>query len=148
MSNRIEKQIQLKAPIERVWRALTDHVEFGQWFRVKLEGPFEPGKTSEGQIAYPGYEHLRWEAKVVKMEKPHSFAFTWHPFAVDQEVDYSSEQPTLVEFTLKPTEGGTHLTVVESGFDAVPEHRREEAMRMNEGGWEEQMTNIQAHVET
>jgi uncharacterized protein YndB with AHSA1/START domain len=148
MPNRIEKQIQLKAPIERVWRALTDHVEFGQWFRVKLEGPFEAGKTSEGQIAYPGYEHLRWEAKVVKMERPHSFAFTWHPYAVDTEVDYSDEEPTLVEFTLTPTEGGTHLTVVESGFDAVPEYRREEAMRMNEDGWEEQMTNIQAHVET
>ena len=147
MSDRIEKSIELKAPVERVWRALTDHVEFGQWFRVALDGPFVPGEPSRGHMTYPGYEHVRWAAEVVAMEPPRLFSFTWHPYAVDPDKDYSGETPTLVEFRLEPAAAGTRLVVTESGFDAVPSERREEAMRMNEGGWEQQVRNIQAHVE-
>ena len=147
MSDCIEKSIDLKAPVERVWRALADHREFGQWFRVKLEEPFAPGKVSRGHITYPGYEHLRWEAVVQQMEEPRLFSFTWHPYAVDPDVDYSPETPTLVEFRLEPIATGTRLTVTESGFDALPPHRRATAFRMNEGGWAEQVLNIRAHVE-
>lgn len=148
MTDRIEKTIELNAPIERVWRALTDHVEFGQWFRVKLDGPFVLGEASSGRIIYPGYEHLAWEAGIVAMERPHLFAFTWHPYAVDPDVDYSAEPPTRVEFRLEPTPAGTRLTVTESGFDALPAHRRELALRSNDGGWAEQVRNIKAHVES
>lgn len=147
MTDRIEKSIELKAPVERVWRALTDTSEFGAWFRVRLEGPFKVGEVTRGKITYPGFEHLVWESKVVTMDSPKVFAFTWHPYAVDPDVDYSKEPPTLVEFHLTPTEDGTRLVVVESGFDALPAGRRPEALRMNEGGWEEQMRNIKAHVE-
>jgi uncharacterized protein YndB with AHSA1/START domain len=101
MTDRIEKQIELKAPVARVWRALTDFREFGSWFRVKLQGPFEVGKTVRGHITYPGYEHLAWEAVVVRMEPERLFAFTWHPYAVDPQVDYSKETPTLVEFRIE-----------------------------------------------
>lgn len=147
MADRIEKSIELNAPIERVWRALTDHNEFGAWFRVNLEGPFTPGGTARGHITHPGYEHVRWEAEIQQVEAPSLFSFTWHPYAVDPEVDYSGEAPTLVEFRLEPTAKGTRLTVVESGFDALPSRRRPDALRMNERGWGAQMTNIQAHVE-
>jgi uncharacterized protein YndB with AHSA1/START domain len=147
MTNRIEKSVEINAPIERVWKALTDYREFGEWFRVKLEGPFMPGAVSRGHITYPGYEHLIWEATVVKMEKPHQFSFTWHPYAVDPNVDYSKETPTLVEFRLEPSGNGTRLTVTESGFDKLPKHRMPEAIRMNEGGWAAQMENVRAHVE-
>lgn len=147
MSDRIEKTIELKAPPSRVWRALTDHREFGAWFRVALEGPFVVGETSRGHITYPGYEHIVWEAKVMAMEPQSYFAFTWHPYAVDPKADYSAETPTLVEFRLEPTAGGgTRLTLTESGFDRIPPQRRAEAFRMNEGGWEEQMENIRAHL--
>ena len=146
MNDRIEKQVELKAPISKVWRALTDHREFGEWFRVKLEGPFVPGQVSRGQITYPGYEHLKWEATVQQMEPEKLFSFTWHPYAVDPKIDYSNEQPTLVEFTLKKTANGTLLTVTESGFDKIPSGRRLEAFRMNDGGWAEQMKNIEKHV--
>lgn len=147
MSDRIEKTIELKAPPLRVWRALTDHREFGAWFRVALEGPFVVGETSRGHIIYPGYEHIVWEAKVMAMEPQTYFAFTWHPYAVDPKADYSAETPTLVEFRLEPTAGGgTRLTLTESGFDRIPPQRRTEAFRMNEGGWEEQMENIRAHL--
>jgi uncharacterized protein YndB with AHSA1/START domain len=142
----IEKSIELKAPVSRVWRALTNHVEFGQWFRVTLEEPFAPGKTVRGRITYPGYEHLRWEAIVQKMEPEQLFSFTWHPYAVDPKADYSKEPPTLVEFRLKPSLAGTQLVVRESGFDRIPPERRSEAFRMNEGGWTEQMENIKRHV--
>src|SRR4030088_2519907 len=143
MSNSIEKRIELKAPVSRVWRALTDHREFGEWFRVKLDGPFVPGETSHGQITYPGYEHIKFEAVVQKMEPERFFSYTWHPYAVDPDVDYSTEKPTLVEFTLEPTASGTLLTVSESGFDKIPANRRAEAFRKNEGGWAIQMENIQ-----
>ena len=147
MTDRIEKSVELKAPVSRVWRALTDHHEFGSWFRVKLDGPFVPGRTVRGQITYPGYEHLKWEAVVQKMEPERLFSFTWHPYAIDPDQDYSNEVPTLVEFTLEKIAAGTLLRVVESGFDKLPDKRRLEAFRMNEGGWSEQMKNIAQHVE-
>lgn len=145
-TGRIEKKIELKAPVARVWRALTDYREFGEWFRVKLEGAFVPGQVSRGHITYPGYEHYKWEAVVQKVEPEKYFSFTWHPYAVDLKVDYSKEKPTLVEFRLEPISGGTLLVVTESGFDQVPAHRRDEALRMNDGGWTEQMKNIERHV--
>ena len=147
MSDQIEKTIELNAPVDRVWRALTDHNEFGEWFRVKLDGPFQPGKVSTGRITIPGFEHVKWNATVKRMEAPSVFSFTWHPYAVDTAVDYSDETPTLVEFRLEPSAKGTRLIVVESGFDAVPSHRRLEAFRMNDGGWSAQIKNIKAHVE-
>jgi uncharacterized protein YndB with AHSA1/START domain len=146
MESRIEKRVALQAPVARVWRALTDYREFGQWFRVKLDGPFVPGQVSRGHITYPGYEHLRWEAVVEKMEPERLFSFTWHPYAVDLQKDYSTETPTLVEFGLEKTPTGTLLRVTESGFDKIPSERRVEALRMNDGGWVEQMKNIAAHV--
>lgn len=146
MINEIEKRIELKAPVARVWRALTDYREFGEWFRVKLDGPFVPGQVSRGHITYPGYEHIKWEAVVQKMEPERLFSFTWHPYSVDPKIDYSTETPTLVEFTLEKTAGGTLLLLTESGFDKIPAARRAEALRMNDGGWTEQMKNIENHV--
>ena len=146
MSNVIEKQIELNAPVSRVWRALTDYREFGEWFGVKLDGPFMPGEISTGRITYPGYEHLKWEAAVQKIERERLFSFTWHPYAVDPKVDYSKEPATLVEFRLEPKDKGTVLYLTESGFDALPKDRRFEAFRMNEDGWTEQMTNIENHL--
>jgi uncharacterized protein YndB with AHSA1/START domain len=147
MSDRIEKTIELKAPVSRVWRALTDHHEFGAWFRVRMDGPFVPGQVARGQITYLGYEHLRWEAVIQKMEPERLFSFTWHPFAGDPNHDYSVEPPTLVEFTLQKIPSGTLLRVVESGFDKIPSGRRAEAFRMNDQGWSEQVKNITRHVE-
>lgn len=146
MTDRIEKRIEIKAPVSRVWRALTDYREFGEWFRVKLEDPFVPGKTSRGHIIYPGYEHLIWEAVIQKMEPERLFSFTWHPYAVDPKIDYSSEPPTLVEFKLEKTSTGTLLLLTESGFDKIPAGRRPEAFRMNDDGWTQQMKNIEDYV--
>jgi uncharacterized protein YndB with AHSA1/START domain len=146
MRNRVEKQIELKASVERVWRALTDFNEFGEWFRVKLEGPFVEGQVARGMVTHPGYEHVKWEAVVVKMEAERLFSYTWHPYAVDPAIDYSKETPTLVEFRLEAIAGGTLLTVTESGFEKIPAERRDVALRMNEGGWTQQMKNIERHV--
>jgi uncharacterized protein YndB with AHSA1/START domain len=146
MQNRIEKRIELKAPVARVWRALTDFNEFGEWFRVKLDGPFVEGQVARGMITHPGYEHVKWEVVVVKMEPERLFSYNWHPYAVDPAIDYSKETPTLVEFHLEAIEGGTLLTVTESGFEKIPADRRAEALRMDEGGWTAQMKNIERHV--
>ena len=146
MNDRIEKRIELNAPVSRVWRALTDYQQFGQWFRVNLETPFVPGKPTRGHITYPGYEHLAMELVVTRMEPEHLFSFTWHPHAIDPEKDYSQEAPTLVEFRLEQNGNGTVLFLTESGFDRIPEDRRLIAFRSNEGGWTEQMKNIQNYV--
>ena len=145
--NRIERHIDLKASPSRVWKALTDHNEFGQWFGVKLEGPFIVGTTVAGKLTYEGYENLKWAVDVVTMEPERYFSFTWHPFAMDEKIDYSNETPTLVEFTLEAKGSGTHLVVTESGFDKLPSNRRLEAFRMNNEGWVEQLENIAKHVE-
>jgi uncharacterized protein YndB with AHSA1/START domain len=145
-NNRIEKQIDLEAPVSRVWRALTDYREFGEWFRVKLEGPFVAGKVAGGFITWPGYEHLRMEVVVQKIEPERYFSYTWHPYAIDPKVDYSKETPTLVEFTLEESAKGTLLKVTESGFEKISSARRLEAFRMNDNGWAQQLKNIESHV--
>jgi uncharacterized protein YndB with AHSA1/START domain len=146
-TDRIEKRIELKAPVARVWRALADHQQFGAWFKVELDGPFAPGKVVRGRITHPGYQHVRWEAVVVEMVPERLFSFRWHPYAADAGVDYSGEPRTLVEFRLEETAGGTLLRLTESGFDALPDgRRRAEAFRMNDGGWAEQLKNIERHV--
>lgn len=146
-TDRIEKQILLKAPRSRVWQALADAESFGEWFGVRFEGQrFVPGQTTQGRITYPGYEHLLMQVDVQRVEPERLLSFHWHPYAVDPEIDYSQEAPTLVEFTLEEVDGGTLLRVVESGFDRVPASRRDEAFRMNSGGWEEQMKNIERYV--
>lgn len=147
MSDRIEKSVELNAPIERVWRAISDHREFGAWFLVRLDQPFEPGKESTGQMTYPGYEHLPWLARVERMEPPHYFSFRWSPYGGESGKDYSADPWTLVEFRLEPNGAGTRLLVAESGFDALPVEYRDKARRLNEGGWEEQMGNIKAYVD-
>jgi uncharacterized protein YndB with AHSA1/START domain len=146
MNDKIEKRLELKAPVSRVWRALTNHREFGEWFRVKLDGPFVAGQVSTGHITHPGYEHVKWNAVVQKIEPERLFSFTWHPYGIDPKVDYSKETPTLVEFTLEKTATGTLLVVTESGFDKIPSGRRDEAFLKNDGGWTAQMKNIESYV--
>lgn len=146
--DRIEKQVELSASRERVWQALTDYLQFGEWFRIKLDGPFVDGQSVSGQITHPGYEHLRVEFVVAALQPQDYFAYRWHPYAIDASHDYSAEPMTLVEFRLSDTAGGgTLLSVVESGFENVPAERRAEAFRMNSGGWAAQMGNIQRYVD-
>lgn len=146
-TDRIERKVLLKAPRARVWRALSNAEEFGSWFGVKLQGKtFAPGQRTHGQISYPGYEYLVFEVWIERMEPQRLLSWRWHPAAIEKDVDYSAEPTTLVTFELADADGGTLLTVVESGFDNVPPHRRLGAFRMNSEGWEEQMKRIEQHV--
>lgn len=150
MSDRIEKQIELRASLSRVWSALTDYRQFGEWFHVKLDGPFVEGEVSRGQITHPGYEHIKWEATIEKMEPERLFAFTWpHPRSLDPAKysgDHSNDPTTRVEFRLEKTKNGTLLRLTESGFDSLPADFRLEAFRRNDGGWAAQMKNIESYV--
>lgn len=146
-TDRIERQIHIKAPRSKVWRALADAESFGDWFGVALKGKrFVAGEPCEGNITYPGYEHLVWKVMVERIEPERLLSFRWHPYAVDPNVDYSNESATLVEFELEETTDGTVLRLVESGFDQIPLHRRSEAFRMNSNGWDMQMKNIEVYV--
>lgn len=144
--DRITRIVELTAPPARVWRALTDHEEFGTWFRIRLDGPFRVGALVTGRITSPGYEGLQWSALVESMEPEQRFAFSWHPFDVDPETDLSDEPKTLVEFVLEPTASGTRLTITESGFSNIPDPRRLEALRSNRKGWDVQAQHIADHV--
>jgi uncharacterized protein YndB with AHSA1/START domain len=150
VAEQIQKRVELKAPVSRVWQAITDYRQFGEWFRVKLDGPFVAGRKSTGYITYPGYEYVRWEADVVAMEPERLFSFTWsHPKSLDKahySPDYSKDPKTLVEFRLEKTANGTLLVLTESGFENIPAEWRAESFRRNEGGWSEQMKNIEKYV--
>ena len=146
-TDRIEKKVVLKAPRARVWRAIADAEEFGRWFGCRLDGPFAAGRTVGGRITDPpGYEHLQLAMVVDRIEPEQLFAYRWHPYAVDPKRDYSKEPMTLVELRLADAPGGTELTIVESGFDAIPAERRAEALKMNTGGWNMQAERIARHV--
>jgi len=145
-TDRIEKQVVLKAPRARVWRAISNAEEFGAWFGVKFAGAFAPGARVAGRITHKGYEKAPFEITVERMEPERLFSFRWHPYAIDPDVDYSGEPTTLIELTLDEVPGGTRLTVVESGFDRVPLARRAKAFEMNEKGWAGQMKAIEAYL--
>jgi len=156
-TDRIEKQVLLRAPRTRVWQALTDAREFGSWFGVKFDGPFTPGALLRGVIvptrvdaevakAQQPYEGMPFEITVDRIEPEKLFAFRWHPFAIERGVDYSREPTTLVVFALEDVPNGVMLTVTESGFDQVPLARRAKAFAANEGGWTMVMTLIEKHL--
>lgn len=143
-SDRIERKIVLKAPRSQVWRALANAEAFGKWFGVALKDKrFVAGEWTQGQVTYPGYEHVLLNVLVERVEPERVFSFRWHPYAVEPNVDYSQEPTTLVKFELDDHDGGTLLKVSESGFDHIPQTRREKAFRMDSRGWEEQMNNLE-----
>ena len=141
-TDRIEKVVTLEAPRSRVWRALTDYRQFNQWFGVALTAPFAPGATVSGLNTHPKYAHLTLTIWIESVEPERFFSFRWHPYAIEEGVDFSAEPTTLVTFTLDDAGPGTLLTVVESGFDAIPESRRARAFSMNDRGWTSQLENI------
>ncbi|MBX3188935.1 MAG: SRPBCC family protein [Labilithrix sp.] len=155
--DRIEKKILLRAPRARVWRAISDSREFGAWFGMTFEGPFVAGApikatigatTVDDEIAasQKPYEGIRVDFSVDRIEPERLISFRWHPYAIDPAVDYSREPSTLIVFELRDAEGGTLLTVTESGFDGIPLERRATAFKMNEGGWEAQMTLVEKYL--
>jgi uncharacterized protein YndB with AHSA1/START domain len=158
MSDRIEKKVLLRAPIERVWRAISDSSEFGKWFGVTFDQPFLPGAHMQG-FASPttadpdvakgqkAYEGLPFEIWIERIEPTKLLSFRWHPYAVEKGVDYSHEPTTLVEFTLEEVEGGVMLTMSESGFDRIPLERRAKVFEVNEGGWRTQVRMIALYLD-
>ena len=144
--DRIEKVVDLAAPVARVWRAITDYQEFGTWFHVRLDSPFEVGATTKGQITYPGYEHMEWISVTEQMEHERLFVFSWPPSSVDPDTDYAPDAKVVVTFRLEPTETGTRLTITETGFLQFPEPKRLEILRQNAEGWDGQAKNIAVHV--
>jgi len=148
-TDRIERKVLLKAPRARVWRALSDAAEFGSWFGVDFEGKsFVAGKAVQGKVTYPGFEHVTMEITIERVVPERLLSWRWHPAAIDPKADYSQEPTTQVVFELQEVEGGTMLTVVESGLDKIPLARRADVFRMNSSGWDEQMESIKKHVDT
>jgi uncharacterized protein YndB with AHSA1/START domain len=147
-TDRIERQVVLNASRARVWAALTGSSEFSRWFGVLLKDKFEPGARIRGPVTVPGYEHCILDFVIESLEPEKAFSWRWWPNAVDPARDYSGEPMTLVTFGLRDVPEGTLLTVVESGFEAVPAGRREEAHSANTGGWEHQMRAIAEYLES
>jgi uncharacterized protein YndB with AHSA1/START domain len=141
-TDQIVKQVTFDAPQSRVWRALTDVQQFNTWFGVNLESPFTPGAEVSGNVRFKGMEHMTMSIWIDKMEPEDFFSFRWHPYAIEEGVDYSAEPTTLVSFTLESKGDRTSVTIVESGFDAIPESRRAKAFAMNSNGWNGQSENL------
>jgi len=142
-TDRIQRQITLKAPRSRVWRAISDSKEFGDWFLSDFDGAFTPGAHVKARCRFPGYEHLRFEVWIDKVEPERLLSYRWHPCPIDPKYDYSKEPTTLVEFRLEEAKGGgTVLTVTETGFDKIPLARRAGAFKANSGGWDFQTNAI------
>lgn len=147
--DRIQKSVFLRAPLERVWRAVSDAREFGTWFGVDFDGPFRAGEQLRGRITptkvdptvakqQEPYAGTPFEWNVETIEPPHRISFRWHPFAVEKGHDYSAEPTTLITFELHEEADGTRVTITESGFSRIPLERRARAFTANEGGWEHQ----------
>lgn len=145
-TDRIEREIFLEAPRARVWRALTEAAEFGNWFGAEMRGPFAPGARVRGRVTHPGYEHMTMDITIEQMEPERLFSWRWHPGAAEPGQDFAAEPTTLVVFELTEEPGGTRLKVVETGFDRLPLDRRARALRENTEGWSAQMLNIEKHV--
>jgi uncharacterized protein YndB with AHSA1/START domain len=143
-TDQIRKSIILRAPRSRVWRALTDPAQFGQWFGASLSGQFAPGQKMRGPITIPEYEHLAFEVIVERMEPERLFSWRWQPGG-DPDVD-PTEPMTLVVFELEEVPEGTRLTVTESGFDQIPVDRRGKAYRENDEGWSGQLENLTRYL--
>lgn len=146
-TDRIEKEVTLDAPRARVWRAITDVQQFNAWFGVRLEQPFAPGAEVSGRMGREGTHQVVLTIRIEAMEPERFFSFRWTPYANEPGVDYSAEPKTLVTFTLEEVDGGTKLTIVESGFDALPASRRVKAFEMNTRGWNGQAENLRRFVE-
>ena len=146
--DQIVKVVDLAAPVTRVWRALTDHNEFGEWFRVRLDQPFVVGETTTGNIIYQGYEHMEWVSVTERMDHERLFVFSWPPSAIDPDTEYGPEAKMKIEFQLESTaHGGTRLTITESGFLQLPEPKRLETLRSNTEGWDIQAQNITSYLD-
>jgi uncharacterized protein YndB with AHSA1/START domain len=146
-TDRIERKVLIKATRARVWRAVADAAEFGSWFGVDFKGKtFVAGKSVQGKITYPGYEHLTMEVLIDQVVPERLLSWRWHPAAIDPAVDYSHEPTTLVVFELEEVDGGVMLSVVESGLDKIPLERRATVLRLNSSGWDAQMENVKKHV--
>lgn len=156
-TDRIEKRIQLRASQERVWRAISDPVEFGSWFGMEFDGTFAAGAEVRGRTKPTAADAAVAERQkkyagvpvaffIERIEPMHTFAFRWHPFAIDTSVDYSKEPMTLVTFSLEPADGVTTLTVVETGFDSIPIARRADAFEANEEGWTMQLQLVEKYL--
>lgn len=156
-TDRIERQVLLRAPQEKVWRAISDAKRFGSWFGMDLDGPFVAGKAMTGRIRpttvdpetakmQERYAGTPVAFEIDRIEPMTTFSFRWHPYSVDTTADYAAEPTTLVTFTLAPAEGGTLLTIVESGFDHIPIARRAQAYEANAGGWAKQAELIEKYL--
>lgn len=147
MTDRIEKTTTLKAPIDKVWDAIIDHEKFGEWFRVKLYQPFIEGEITKGHITHPEAEGMEWES-VTKAIRPKTyFAMVWYHDDVAPDAGHPGRAEMLVEFKLEPAGTGTHLTIIESGFDSLAAPYNTENRKRNERGWTEQISNITAYVD-
>ncbi len=152
----IVKTAVIAAPLARVWAAISDAREFGQWFGAEFDGPFAAGSTLTGRIRpttvdaevaalQAPHAGTAFTVVVAVMEPPHRFAFRWHPYAVG-DTDVTAEPMTLVTFDLEAAGAGTRLTITESGFDAIPLARRVAAFTANEGGWTHQLRLVASYA--
>jgi uncharacterized protein YndB with AHSA1/START domain len=140
----IERETMIAAPVERVWSLLTEAEHVGDWFcDAGAEIDLRPG----GAMVLRWTEHGTTHARVVDVEPHRRFSYRWAAEAESEQIEGNS---TLVEFTLDPTDEGTRLRVVESGFEdlAVTDEQRRARVEDNTEGWEIQLRRVRERAES
>jgi uncharacterized protein YndB with AHSA1/START domain len=148
--SQVNRSTIIRAPRSKVWKALTELDQFCKWFSVARVDPraqFQPGVTARLISTHEGpCKGFEFAMDVVDIVPETLFAWQWHPGAPIAGEDLSAEPKTRVEFRLEDAEGGTRVTITESGFDALFAHRRASAYQDNEGGWKIQMLALEQYV--
>jgi uncharacterized protein YndB with AHSA1/START domain len=126
----IEKDVLIDAPVDVVWRVITEPEQIVRWFSDEADIDLRPG--GDGRLVFRSGESYQLQVEAV--EPPHRFAFRW---VQPQGSVARPENSTLVEFTLEPEGSGTRLRVVESGFDKVDwsDERKARYIERHTDGW-------------
>ena len=137
--DRIERIVELAHPPSVVWAALTTAEGLAAWFGNQAGIDLRPGGTA----------WMKWtdgaaaDMRVERVEEPTVFGFTWHIYGLPED----DPSRTYVEFTLEPTDTGTRLTVVESGFAQLPEDSYRKAYDGNSQGWMSELGELAAYLD-
>jgi uncharacterized protein YndB with AHSA1/START domain len=134
VADRIERDIVVDAPVEVVWRVVTEPDQISQWFADTAEIDLRPG--GEGTLTWDARatnEAATVSLVVESLEPPLRFAFRW-------------EQTRLVEFTLAAEGDGTRLRVVESGFAALAPEEGKARYDAHSAGWDAHLANVRDYV--
>jgi uncharacterized protein YndB with AHSA1/START domain len=136
--DRIERTVHVDRPQQQVWAAITTAEGLGAWF----------GDSAEIDLRVGGSAKLTWSSgdsaqlRIERLEPQSVFGYTW---GISGLPDHDLRR-TYVEFTLAPSDGGTDITVIESGFAQLEPDAYAKAFEDNTGGWAHELGELVTYL--